>query len=89
MQKLLIRKNSRLKNYDYFKIGRYFTTICSKNRENIFAKYDKNIVSKRTGASPVPTSPVRYLKLTKMGQIIEKQHQISLVLLNRNHRLNI
>ena len=32
------RKDIRLKKYDYSKVGYYFITICTKNRECILSK---------------------------------------------------
>ncbi|MFH1460099.1 MAG: hypothetical protein ABIG64_07000 [Candidatus Omnitrophota bacterium] len=69
MQKLITRKPSRLKDYDYSLNGYYFVTICSKNRENIFGQYLNNFVG--TGLAPV-----RYdykIKLSKIGEIINNQ----------------
>lgn len=39
---LPIRKQNRLKNYDYSANGAYFITICTKNRKNLF--WDKNLL---------------------------------------------
>ena len=36
MKTLRKRKPTRLKNYDYSQAGRYFVTICTKNREFLF-----------------------------------------------------
>lgn len=38
MKEKLKRKDIRLKQYDYSKIGYYFITICTKNRECILSK---------------------------------------------------
>ncbi|MBU0683643.1 MAG: hypothetical protein KJ864_05085 [Candidatus Omnitrophica bacterium] len=43
MQKLLTRKQTRLKNYDYSNNGYYYVTMCSKNRENIFGEYKNDV----------------------------------------------
>ena len=53
-----------LRIYDYALNGYYFITICSKNRENIFGNYNKNV-----GA---PLACAR-IELSKIGQIIDKQ----------------
>ena len=69
MQNLKTRKLNRLKNYDYSDNGYYFTTVCSKNREIIFGKYNENLVGTALAA-------VRYknnIKLSKLGQIINNQ----------------
>ncbi len=39
---ILKRKDIRLKQYDYSRVGYYFITICTKNRECILSKI-KNI----------------------------------------------
>ncbi len=38
MVKLPVRKNIRLKWYDYWSMGWYFVTICSKNKEHYFGE---------------------------------------------------
>ena len=42
MSKLLTRKNTRLKNYNYSDNGWYFVTICAENREQIFGTIENN-----------------------------------------------
>ena len=66
--KLLTRKNNRLENYNYSGAGWYSVTICSKDRKNIFGEY-KNIV----GTGLVPVRYKNNIKLSKIGQIIDKQ----------------
>ena len=66
MQKLISRKQIRLKNYDYANNGYYFITIGSKNKKNIFGEY-KNIV----GAGLV--SARNNIKLSTIGEIINNQ----------------
>ena len=66
MQKLISRKQNRLKNYDYSDNGWYFITVCSKDRKNIFGKY-KNLV----GAALV--SARNNIKLSIIGKIIDTQ----------------
>jgi len=34
------RRSIRLKGYDYSKVGAYFITICSRNRECLFGEID-------------------------------------------------
>ena len=36
MDELPLRKNIRLKNYDYSQAGYYFITICSKDKKSLF-----------------------------------------------------
>lgn len=55
-----IRKNIRLKGYDYSQSGYYFVTICTENRECLFG----DIVGARRDT---PT----YMELNPMGKIIE------------------
>ena len=56
MQKLITRKQIRLKNYDYSLNGYYFVTICAKDRENLFGEY-KN--TKNVGAGfPCPNNDI-------------------------------
>ena len=66
MQKLLTRKNNRLKNYDYSEIGAYFITIGSKNKENIFGEYNRCV---REGLA----SSRNNIQLSIIGQIINNQ----------------
>ena len=59
------RKNIRLTGYDYSKEGIYFITICSRERENIFARIavGDGLASSRTIE----------IELTEIGRIIENQ----------------
>ena len=59
---LTLRKNNRLKNYDYSSNGVYFITICVKNRQNLFWE-DNNvdIANKKT------------LPLSQIGKTVEKE----------------
>ena len=41
--KLPVRKNIRLKNYDYSQNGAYYITICAQGRLNIFGEIDEGI----------------------------------------------
>ncbi len=38
------RKNNRLKGYDYSRPGRYFVTICTKDKGNIFGEIENEIM---------------------------------------------
>ena len=53
------RKTNRLKGYDYSSNGKYFITICSCNKENIFCTVDR-----RDSPCGCPE-----LKLTSLGEI--------------------
>ncbi|MBN2041380.1 MAG: transposase [Spirochaetes bacterium] len=77
MKEYKIRKNNRLKHYDYSMGGWYFVTICAKDKKNIFDEY-QNIVG--TGLAPVLNENTEnndlnntIIRLSKLGQIIEKQ----------------
>lgn len=78
------RKHVRLEHYDYSSGGYYFITICSKERQNIFARYsqknEKSVVV--TGLAPVNNESVNKIKnnnltLSPLGKIIYNQwHKI-------------
>ena len=68
MTKLLTRKNTRLKNYNYSDNGWYFVTICSKGRGKIFGEHE-NVLG--TGLAPVRCK--NNIELSKIGKIIDKQ----------------
>ena len=53
---LSVRKNIRLKGYDYSKEGMYFITICTKNRAEILGKIKESNI----------------IELTEEGIIVEK-----------------
>ena len=55
-----------MKGYDYSLKGYYFSTVCSKDRQNIFGEY-KNVV----GAGLA--SARNNIKLSPIGKIIEHQ----------------
>ncbi len=80
MTKLLTRKNTRLKDYNYSDNGWYFVTICSKGREKIFGEHNENTVGEGLAPSRYRNhktpNRVRYknnIKLSKIGEIIDKQ----------------
>ncbi len=58
MQKLPIRKPTRLRNYNYSESGAYFITICTHNRKNLFC----NIVGQ--GLAP---AEIKYSILGKIA----------------------
>jgi len=60
MQDGLKRKNMRLRNYDYSQNGAYFITICSHNRDPLFAE-----ISVGQGLCSCRTTPI--------GGIIEEE----------------
>jgi REP element-mobilizing transposase RayT len=64
MNKFPTRKPIRLKEYDYSTTGYYYVTICARNRENIFGKYENTV-----GA---PLACAR-IELSMIGQIIQNQ----------------
>ena len=77
MQKLISRKQIRLKDYDYALTGYYYVTICSNNRENIFGEIinNKNIVG-ADGCRPdtcYPDNNDVKIKLNKFGLIVDEE----------------
>jgi len=64
MGELLTRKKHRLKEYSYSNNGYYFVTVCSRNRENIFGEYNKNV------GAPLACARIR---LSIVGEIIDRQ----------------
>jgi putative transposase len=78
-----IRKPNRLPGYDYSKEGIYFITICSKERECIFARVGAGLASAPTNeirsapTNEITPAPTNEIELTEIGQIIQKQwHEI-------------
>ena len=61
------RKNIRLKEYDYAKIGYYFVTICTKNRECILSTIKEQNCCRGEHCSSDLLN-----ELTKTGKITEK-----------------
>ena len=61
--KLPVRKNIRLKKYDYASNGGYFITICSENKKRIF--WDENV-----GANCVRLA---VYKLSEYGNIVDRE----------------
>ncbi|MFH1503824.1 MAG: transposase [Candidatus Omnitrophota bacterium] len=77
MQKLLIRKQIRLKNYDYSLNGYYFINLCSNNRKNIFGEIVNNENSVgANGCWPdtcYPDNNTVKIKLNKFGLIVDEE----------------
>jgi len=73
MQKLLTRKQIRLKNYDYSDNGCYFLNICSNDRKNIFGEYKNNEIVGEGLASSRDMSSRNNIQLSIIGQIIDNQ----------------
>jgi REP element-mobilizing transposase RayT len=65
MPGLLIRKQIRLKNYDYALSGYYFVTICAKNRENIFGAH--------VGANGCWPDDGIKIKLNEFGLVVDEE----------------
>jgi len=61
MKDIPIRKPTRLSGNDYSKVGRYFVTICSKNRAKLFSKINS------VGANCVRPC------LSEIGQVVENE----------------
>ena len=63
-----IRKEHRLKNYDYSQCGAYFITICTKDRKYIFwNNYDILNVGAAFGG------PYGKISLTEYGKIVKNE----------------
>lgn len=64
------RKNLRLKEYDYSKVGAYFVTICTEGRKQILSEIIvDNIVGRDDPGTP---NDVIRVSLTEIGKIAEK-----------------
>ena len=65
-----IRKNNRLKNFDYSNPGAYFLTICTRNRQNYF--WNGEINTQELTWISVGTNCVRPhgLPLSRIGQLV-------------------
>lgn len=63
MNKLLKRKNIRLKEYDYSKPGYYFITICTKDKKNFFWNCAGATCGRQWEKPP----------LSKLGKIVDKE----------------
>ena len=67
MKELPVRKNIRLRDYDYSKAGYYFVTICTKDRHELLG-------SIRVGA----TAPGRpFVQLTQLGKCVDETIQLA------------
>ena len=64
-RELPARKNNRLKGYDYSQEGRYFITICVKDRRQMLGSIDSSEV---VGAHTVPPNNVR---LSDIGTVVD------------------
>jgi putative transposase len=65
---MFIRKNTRLKGYNYNQPNLYFITICEKHRRNLFSNI---ITNDNRSVEAYETSPVR-INLTPIGIMIEQ-----------------
>lgn len=63
----MIRKQLRIKDYDYSQEGIYFITICSFQKENIFCKIDNKIQLVKYNDIDFE----EYINLTNIGVIIK------------------
>jgi len=67
------RKTIRLKNYDYCQEGLYFITICTKNREKLFAEI-VGAGSSRPNDDLFKTTEQPKLILNEIGMLIENEY---------------
>ncbi|MBR2387169.1 MAG: transposase [Clostridia bacterium] len=72
------RKPTRLKNFDYNKIGAYFITICTENRRQILSRIEKTkfafgemVVDCTVGEGLAP--PEYLVKLRPCGEVVKEQ----------------
>jgi len=69
-----LRKNNRLKHYDYTQNGAYFVTVCSIDKKHIFGEVVKQI---EDGFSVGANALVRpKMQLSKLGQCVEQTIKI-------------
>ena len=73
MEKLPVRKPTRLKDYDYSTPGAYFITICTENRKNLFWNGDIDIANFRWCAVGANCVRPQNLPLSDLGKIVESE----------------
>jgi putative transposase len=61
-------RTHRLKGYDYSRKGIYFITICTRDRENLLAKFGNN---GGAGLAPALNENAKPI-LTRMGEIVDR-----------------
>lgn len=76
MEKLPVRKPTRLKDYDYSTPGAYFITICTENRKNLFWNGDIDVANFRWSAVGANCVRPRNLPLSDLGKIVESELEI-------------
>ena len=64
MEEVPVRKNLRLKDYDYSGAGYYFLTICVKDRHEMLGTIDVDV-----GA--ISNRPLTLMKLSNYGRIVQ------------------
>lgn len=80
-QTVMIRKQIRIKEYDYSQQGIYFVTICSYQKKNIFCSIDKTIQSINYDDIEFD----KYIQLTNIGCILNNGiHKIKDIYQNVN-----
>ena len=72
MQKLISRKQIRLKNYDYSLNGYYFITVCSMDRKNIFGEIINNENSVGANGCWPDNNDIK-IKLNRFGLIVDEE----------------
>lgn len=80
--KLPLRKDLRLKHYDYSQAGYYFVTLCTENKEHILC----DIVGDAALSVP-PQSTTVQPKLTQTGHMVE-QHLKNINVVYSNAKLD-
>ena len=78
MHKLPVRKKNRLAGHDYSSAGRYFITICVKNRHELLWSESVRAASGRPNSpdSPILSSigEIVVMEIQKIGQIYDNVH---------------
>lgn len=73
------RKQTRLKNYDYSQVGKYFITICTKDNKQILWQRDigdQLTISKSTAyVGATYGRPIDENRLSKIGLIVDNEVQ--------------
>ena len=67
-----IRKPTRLKNYNYNWQSSYFLTLCTKNKECIFGKISKEVITDTSLSANKVVPVAAEINLSKIGKIAEK-----------------
>ena len=92
MQELLIRKNTRLKGYDYSQPGAYFVTICTKNMKHLFGTINNGIMH-LSGCGQIANDELQKISSYYEHVLVDKyivmpNHVHMIVEINSTERIN-